>query len=63
MPWLWSENVPLAASGKIKKVLASKLAEWVSEPWKKILEIIEKNFLKTCCDIHAVNVPIKDIIL
>lgn len=45
---LWSEDLSLETSGEIKEVPVSKLAEWASEPWKKILEIIKKHFPKKC---------------
>ena len=34
--WLMSDNLPLTATGKIRKAPASVVATWVSSAWKKI---------------------------
>jgi hypothetical protein len=46
---LISENLPLTPSGKIKRIPASELAEWIMAVWKKIAGKTREQSYKKCC--------------
>lgn len=60
--WLFSENLPLTPSGKIRKAPASKVAEWVSAAWHKIPEVIVQRSFKKCCITNALDGSEDDIL-
>ncbi len=47
--WFSRSDLPVTASGNIKKASASEIARWVSSAWAKVSpEIVRKSFKKCC---------------
>lgn len=47
--WLSNDDLPLTATGKVKRASASTIAQWVSIAWKRIPEEMVRKSFKKCC--------------
>jgi len=60
--WLHRDDLPLTASGTLKKPSASEVARRVSNAWTKIpSELVRKSF-KKCCVTNALDGTEEDVI-
>lgn len=53
--WLFTDNLPLTNTGKIKKAPASEVARWISVAWAKVSEDVVAKSFKKCFISNALD--------